>query len=134
MIVRVETLEETDVRVRLRFSVQDTGIGISANHIASLFTAFSQADGSITRRYGGTGLGLVVSQSLAQLMGGTITVDSVEGVGSTFSFSLDFQRDPQSQSVKPYVHPHPLRALVVDDSEAYRQVMLAMLTHLSCEA
>ena len=134
VIVRVETLEETDVRVRLRFSVQDTGIGISANHIASLFTAFSQADGSITRRYGGTGLGLVVSQSLAQLMGGTITVDSVEGVGSTFSFSLDFQRDPQSQSVKPYVHPHPLRALVVDDSEAYRQVMLAMLTHLSCEA
>ena len=134
VIVRVETLEETDVRVRLRFSVQDTGIGISANHIASLFTAFSQADGSITRRYGGTGLGLAVSQSLAQLMGGTITVESVEGVGSTFSFSLDFQRDPQSQSVKPYVHPHPLRALVVDDSEAYRQVMLAMLTHLSCEA
>ncbi len=134
VIVRVEALEETEVRVRLRFSVQDTGIGISANHINSLFTAFSQADGSITRRYGGTGLGLVVSQSLAQLMGGTISVDSDEGVGSTFSFTLDFQRDPQSQPVKPYIHPRLLNALVVDDSEAYRQVMLAMLTHLSCAA
>ena len=134
VIVRVEAVEETEVMVCLRFSVQDTGIGISANHINSLFTAFSQADGSITRRYGGTGLGLVVSQSLAQLMGGTIIVDSVEGVGSTFSFSLDFQRDPQSQPVKPYIHPRPLKALVIDDSEAYRQVMLAMLTHLSCEA
>ena len=134
VIVRVEALEETDVRVRLRFSVQDTGIGISANHIDSLFTAFSQADGSITRRYGGTGLGLAVSQSLAQLMGGTISVDSAEGVGSTFSFSLDFQRDPHSQPYKPYIHPRPVKALVVDDSEAYRQVMLAMLTHLSCEA
>ena len=134
VIVRVEAVAETEASVRLRFSVQDTGIGINPKHLGNLFTAFSQADGSITRRYGGTGLGLVVSQSLVELMGGTISVDSTAGVGSTFSFSLDFQRDPNSFAPRQLIQTRKLNALVVDDSEAYRQVMLAMLTHFSCAA
>jgi len=134
VIVRVKAEAETEASVRLGFSVQDTGIGINPKHLGNLFTAFSQADGSITRRYGGTGLGLVVSQSLVELMGGTISVDSTAGVGSTFSFSLDFQRDPNSFAPRQLIQNRKLNALVVDDSEAYRHVMLAMLTHFSCTA
>lgn len=74
--------------LRLHFSVEDSGIGISAEDQSKLFSAFSQADVSITRRYGGTGLGLVISQKLVQKMGGEIALQSVPGQGSTFSFSL----------------------------------------------
>jgi PAS domain S-box-containing protein len=73
------------------FSVEDTGIGIPADQVHSMFQSFSQGDSSTTRKYGGAGLGLAITQELVALMGGTLTASSVEGVGSTFSFTLPLQ-------------------------------------------
>lgn len=88
--VSVATLEEDEVH--LRFEVRDTGIGMTAEQQGRLFQSFSQADPSITRRYGGTGLGLVISRTLVSLMGGTITATGEEGAGSTFAFRVRLSR------------------------------------------
>ena len=82
--LRARIIAETDTEVQLRFEVEDTGIGISPEDQKRLFTAFEQADGSMTRKYGGTGLGLVISQRLARLMGGDVGLKSQPGVGSNF--------------------------------------------------
>ena len=87
--------------VWLRFSVQDTGIGMTPEQQAKLFSAFTQADSSTTRRYGGTGLGLTISKQLVEMMGGFLTVESVEGKGSTFSFIACFGVPPAETSSCP---------------------------------
>lgn len=86
---------------RLRFSVHDTGIGMTKEQIAQVFAPFTQADGSITRRYGGTGLGLTIVQRLVSLMGGEVTVESQPGTGSCFSFELVLERAPASAAPTP---------------------------------
>ena len=89
--VAVETVRSINRKVRLKFSVSDTGIGLSKEQKEKLFQSFQQADSSTTRKYGGTGLGLVISKKLVNLMHGDIGVDSIYGKGSTFFFSIEFK-------------------------------------------
>jgi PAS domain S-box-containing protein len=108
---------------QMRISVRDTGIGISADARTRLFTAFAQADGSTTRRFGGSGLGLVISRHLVELMGGTIGVDSSPGEGSTFWFTLPLQ---PAASMPPVAHPGELagrHVLVVDDNTTNAEIL-----------
>jgi signal transduction histidine kinase len=110
----------------LHFAVRDTGIGISAEGQARLFRSFSQVDASTTRRYGGTGLGLAISKRLAELMGGSMWVDSQPGAGSTFHFTLLAQAAPARW--RPYLEssqPHLTgkRILIVDDNATNRSIL-----------
>ena len=120
----------------LRFSVEDTGLGISQEQQARLFQAFAQADASTTRLYGGTGLGLAISQQLVRKMGGEFKVDSEPGVGSSFSFTVHLQA---AADQSPRVQPVPAaaqgkRVLVVDDSESTRHMLKIQLTMLGLKA
>ena len=108
---------------RIQVEVRDTGIGISEEARGRLFNAFAQADGSTTRRFGGSGLGLAISRHLVELMGGRIGMDSVEGKGSTFWFSLPLM---VATSVPLIAHPGELvgvRALVVDDNATNADIL-----------
>ncbi|MDD5241472.1 MAG: response regulator [Sulfuricella sp.] len=108
----------------LRFEVSDTGIGISAEGHQRLFHAFSQGDGSTTRKHGGTGLGLAISRQLTAMMGGTIGVDSTPGQGSTFWFRLRLERQPgASIPAVPEVPLRRLRALVASGNPLYRAIL-----------
>lgn len=120
---------------RLRFTVTDTGIGISAQQLPRLFRSFSQADSSITRRYGGSGLGLVISRRLCELMGGDLTVTSTPGVGSSFTATIaaipvPAGTGPDAPSAHPAVSPRPLRLLVAEDNPLNRRLIGRMLEKL----
>ena len=121
--IRVQPVNVSESAARLRFEIQDTGIGMSPEAVAKLFQPFTQADSGIARRFGGTGLGLSISKRLVELMGGKIGVTSTSGVGSTFWFELPFDRLPDEKRPKssaPEVKGprlQGLRLLVVDDSQ-----------------
>ncbi len=124
VLIGVKSVEEDPQCPQIRISVTDTGIGIPAEKIGSLFAKFSQADASTTRRYGGTGLGLAISKQLSQLMGGSIDVRSESGRGSTFSLTLPLPlyAGPSTDPV-PAADLRNLRVLIVDDNEINRRVI-----------
>jgi CheY-like chemotaxis protein len=114
----------------LQFFVRDTGIGIPPDQQARIFRAFEQEDTSTTRKYGGTGLGLTIASRLVALMGGTITVDSAPGRGSTFAFTARFGQQPHPPEpvpAQPPVSLHNLPVLVVDDNATNRHILAEWL-------
>ena len=127
VVLRMEELGRSADTITLRISVNDTGIGLAEEEQARLFKPFEQADGSITRKYGGTGLGLVICQRFVRMMGGELEVRSEPGKGSTFSFSLALPYRPVRHA---WDDPDPAgaeRLLVVDDCEAARTILQDIL-------
>ena len=150
IMVSDQLLDQSTNTYELRFDVWDTGIGMSDEQIAKLFKAFSQADKSIARQYGGTGLGLVICKQLCELMGGNISVTSTVGVGSTFSFSIVGQaiannleahtseaiasnlKDKKilSRLDQSFANQYPFKILIVEDNPVNQQILLLMLDKL----
>ena len=129
--VGIRKIADEPEGVRLRIEVADTGVGLTEAQLGKLFTAFSQADSSTSRKYGGTGLGLTISKSLVELMGGEIGVSSVPGVGSLFFFTAAFGLQPSQRHLKTTSEDLlGLRILVVDDNRSAREIMLSMLMSL----
>jgi two-component system, sensor histidine kinase and response regulator len=132
IIVQVSVDSASVQECVLHFSIRDTGVGIPREKLSTIFESFTQADGSMSRKYGGTGLGLTISTRLVGMMGGEIWVDSEPGKGSTFHFTSRFQVVAQH-----HAHSEPAAAmswqnmpvLVVDDNETNRRILLEMLQH-----
>ena len=136
--IQKEAPEITDGsdQVRLRFSVKDTGIGLTKEQTEKLFQSFSQGDASITRKYGGTGLGLAICRRLAEMMNGRIWVESAPGEGSTFSFTAVFERQTEERG-RAIGYPPDLqgmKVLVVDDNATARTIICEMLDSFSFRA
>ena len=127
MRVRVDAEEEGAQLVR--FAVRDSGIGIAPDALGRLFQPFAQADGSTTRRYGGTGLGLVISKRLVELMGGQLSLTSAPGVGSTFSFELAVPLAlATAEMPRPPAELRGLRVLVAAENESVRALIQRALS------
>jgi PAS domain S-box-containing protein len=135
IVVSTELIKKDKAQVTLKFSVQDTGIGMTAEQAAKLFQPFVQADSSTTRKYGGTGLGLTISKRLAEMMGGEIWVESEQGRGSTFSFTANFGlgKERAKKRFKPASELRGMKVLVVDDNATSRDILHEMLESFSFE-
>ena len=130
--VRVDS--EDEHKATLHFTVRDTGIGFRQEQASVLFEPFVQADGSRTRRYGGTGLGLTISKQLVEMMGGQIGVESQEGKGATFWFTATFEKQPAANADTTGIQPKlgDVRVLVVDDNATNRRLLCTVLRSWGC--
>ncbi|MBN2297643.1 MAG: PAS domain S-box protein [Deltaproteobacteria bacterium] len=131
VVVAVSSDGITKDKARLKFSIRDTGIGIHNSQLFDLFKPFTQADGSTTRRYGGTGLGLTICKRLVDLMGGKIWVESTEGKGSTFYFDLEFRASPKREKLCDqaglYKELAGVKVCVADRNQGSRYVLEKIL-------
>ncbi len=127
IVLRIQLEDMANERVRIRFEVQDTGIGIPQDRIDRLFQSFSQVDASRTRKYGGTGLGLAISKQIVEAMGGTMFVKTEEGVGSTFGLKLQLPIEVTPQEVESVAAPRSLRVLVADPSPTSSAALAKLL-------
>lgn len=132
------SMNKRDMSINLTGRIIDTGIGISAEKLKTLFSSFTQADDSTTRRFGGTGLGLSISKQLVEMMGGEVFVESEPDKGSTFSFTLACNLQDRRQRANPHFtyHQLPLNVLVVDDQKESREliekVLVSLGHHVTC--
>ena len=135
VVVYVAADKLTDSEANLRFSVEDTGIGIAGDKQRSIFDAFKQVDAKIASRYGGTGLGLAVSSQLVKLMGGKLAVSSKTGQGSRFEFTADFKRVLNGRRVREPadLDLREMKILVVDDNATTRRIIKEMLDEWQME-
>ena len=134
VLLKVEKVGRMDGRVDLRFMVKDTGIGISEEKQKEIFDAFTQVHGSTTRHYGGTGLGTTISKMLVELMGGEIKLVSREGEGSTFSFIINFEIQPDSPPDFQWrdTDLSGNTIIMVNDNPTYRHVLTSYLESWGC--
>lgn len=133
VLVSVACLQKEEKSLELLFQVKDTGIGMTPEQVGKLFQEFTQADGSTTRKYGGTGLGLTISKKFVEMMGGKVKVESVAGEGSNFSFTCKLLiSDTKDEKYLPQVSK--LRVLVVDNHALARQVLVEMLAEMGVGA
>jgi len=134
--VRVSMEQGEHDSALLRFEVSDTGIGIPQDRVQAIFDSFAQADGTTTRKYGGTGLGLTISKQLVEMMAGEISVESQAGEGSTFIFTASFIIDAEAEMQKAEpdfgVDMQDTRVLIIDDNETNQLVCHLMLAPLGC--
>ncbi|MGD8295071.1 MAG: transporter substrate-binding domain-containing protein [Desulfobacterales bacterium] len=133
IVVSTEPLKQDEGGLTLKFSVRDTGIGLTEEQISNLFQAFSQADTSTTRKFGGTGLGLTISKRLVGMMGGEIWVESEPGQGTTFSFTANFGlgKEQVKRRLAPSSDLRGMKVLVVDDSATSRSILRDILESFS---
>jgi len=130
--LHIECMDTYEHEVRLKFTVSDTGIGISPEQQGKLFTSFEQADGSISRRFGGTGLGLAISKRIVELMGGKISIESEMGFGTKVIFNILVGKGAQKKrsDISQKIDRKNLRILAVDDSPATREYFHHLMTRL----
>ncbi len=133
IVISVKPVSGVDKRVELQFSVSDTGIGMTQEEVSNLFRPFEQADSSIARKYGGTGLGLIISRRLVHMMGGTMWVESQPGKGTTVFFTAILDPGKAEKDVHATLGDdvHGTRILVVDDSTTARESFRTMLESMS---
>jgi signal transduction histidine kinase/DNA-binding response OmpR family regulator/HPt (histidine-containing phosphotransfer) domain-containing protein len=131
VVVKARVQQKDEDGQLVRFSVSDTGIGLTPEQMGRLFQAFEQADASTTRQHGGTGLGLAISKRLAQLMGGDVGVDSESGKGSTFWFTARLGNGATLARRTPKPDLRGRRVLIIDDNPQARAVLSSMLTSMT---